>query len=52
MTNLGDLDGDGAPELAIAAETSPGYDNQPSIHMVFLQPQATATQYAATKKRQ
>ena len=29
----------------MAAETSPGYDNQPSIHMVFLQPQMTTTSF-------
>jgi hypothetical protein len=51
VTNLGDLDGDGAPELAVAAETSPGYDNQPSIHMVFLQPQMGTTKYTASKKQ-
>lgn len=52
VLSLGDLDGDGAPEIAVAAETSPAQENQPSIHMIFLQPQADNNAAAtATKKR-
>ena len=39
LCSMGDLDGDGVVDLAVAAETSPGYSNQPSIHMVYLAPQ-------------
>lgn len=39
LCSLGDLDGDGVVDIAVASETSPGHDNQPSIHMVFLAPQ-------------
>lgn len=36
VTSLGDLDGDGVPDLAVAAETSPGETNHPSLYMLFL----------------
>jgi len=39
VASLGDLDGDGIPDLAVAAETSPGYSNQPSLHVIYLAPQ-------------
>lgn len=35
LCNVGDMDGDGIPELAIGAETSPSDKNYGSLHVVF-----------------
>ena len=38
LCNIGDINGDGVPDLAIGAETSPTDKNYGSLHVVFLTP--------------
>ncbi|KAM3569185.1 hypothetical protein VYU27_008712 [Nannochloropsis oceanica] len=49
VASLGDLDGDGIPDLAVAAETSPSHTNVPSIHMIYLAPQDMGAKEAAAQ---
>lgn len=38
LCNIGDINGDGVPDLALGAETSPADKNFGSLHVVFLTP--------------
>ena len=54
VLSLGDVDGDGIVDLAVAAETSPGRRKHACLHMIYLAPQddpPAAAVAAAEKKK-